>query len=83
MPYQICHGRGRSSRGKSVQNREGRLKSHNQDRPVLVAINILASCSFKVADTHPTAYVLQSHAGAIAVIGSLIVRADMCSEFWG
>lgn len=34
-------------------------------------------------DTHPTAYVLQSHAGAIAVIGSLIVRPEMCSEFWG
>ena len=37
----------------------------------------------RAADTHPTAYVLQSDAGAIAVIGSLIVRDDMCSEFCG
>ena len=39
--------------------------------------------SVRAADTHPTAYVLQSHAGAMAVIGSMIVRADMCSEFCG
>lgn len=32
---------------------------------------------------YPTANVLQSEAGAIAVIGSYIVRADMCSEVEG
>ena len=83
MPYQICHGRRRTSRRKGVQDGERRLKPHDQDGTVLVPMKILASCWFEGADTHPTAYVLQSHAGAIAVIGSLIVRADMCSEFWG
>lgn len=83
MPDQICYGRGRTSRGQSVKDSERRLKSHDQDRSILVTANLSDHAGFKAADTHPTAYVWQSHAGAIAVIGSLIVRADMCSEFCG
>ena len=37
----------------------------------------------KAAWTDPMAYVLQSHEGAIAVIGSNMVRADTCSDVEG
>lgn len=44
----------------------------------------LASDSFwAMSLTHPIAYVLQSLAGASAVMGSKMVRAEICSEVEG
>jgi hypothetical protein len=56
-------------------------------RPVLTRLDSCAHQYIAPAPsailTHPIANVLQSVAGAIAVMGSKIVRVEMCSEVEG
>ena len=85
MPGQARNGRRRSRRGEGVKNGKGGLQGRNQDGAIEVAgvALVMVADGRMFAYTHPMAKVLQSAAGAKAVIGSKIVLAERCSDVEG
>jgi hypothetical protein len=70
-----------------VENGERWLQSRDQDGPIHVSSRVSISHHFRIKGfreiSYPIAKVRQSEDGARAVIGSKIVRADMCSDVDG
>ena len=66
---------------EGMHNGKGRLKRNNENRTVQISkmINQRRGVSWQDCTTYPTAKVLQSECGARAVMGSYMVRDEMCS----
>lgn len=85
MPCQRNNRRWSARGRQSVENGELGKESCDQDRAIFVAV-VYSSVRDHASDTvvtYPIAYVRQSVAGAKEVIGSKIVRAEICSEVEG
>jgi hypothetical protein len=86
MPCQACNWGWGSGRSEGMKYGEGRLQCGDQ----YGAIEIARGCQYPrpafgvcIYVTYPMAKVLQSEAGARAVMGSKIVLAERCSEVEG